>query len=120
MASNTLDRAKYAVSIPGRANIMFHNAKRRANCTITREWIENKLNLGVCEITGISFDLEPTLEFDSNPYAPSLDKINPKQKEYTPENTRVVLTAVNKALNEYGEKAMLPILKAMIKSIERN
>lgn len=123
MPSTPEQRKKYAATCKGRARKMWHNAKRRAGLktsevSITIEWIEEKLKKGVCEYTGLLFDLNASSEFSSNPYAPSLDKINPKIKDYTPENTRVVLTCVNKALNEYGEDTILPILKSMVSAIE--
>lgn len=118
MASTKKDRIKYAISISGRANILFHNAKRRNECSLTREWIEEKLKKGICEYTGLPFVFETTKKYTINPYAPSLDRINPKLKEYSPSNTRVVLASVNTTLNQYDEKEILPILKAMIKSIE--
>jgi hypothetical protein len=119
---NTYNKT-YSASIRGRAHKMLHNAKRRSKTTeipvtINLEWIENKLTCGICELTGMPFDLNPSKLFSSNPYAPSLDRINPKLKEYSPTNTRVVLAAVNIALNEYGEEHMLPILKAMVSKIE--
>jgi hypothetical protein len=102
---------------------MWHNAKRRSNkseakVTIDVNWIEARLKLGVCELTGLQFDLSSTSKFSSNPYAPSLDKIDSKIKDYTPENTRIVLAAVNTALNEYGEVVLFPILKSLLKAIE--
>lgn len=123
MPSTKEQRQKYAISYKGRATKMWHNAKRRSKTTgakveITIDWIAAKLEKGVCQHTGLPFDLNPADKFSSNPYSPSLDKINPKIKDYTPENTRVVLTAVNKSLNEYGEETMLPILKAMVSVIE--
>ena len=123
MPSNPEQRRKYAITHKGRATKMWHNAKRRAKTTeaevsITVDWIAERLTTGVCQYTGLPFDLNPVNEFSSNPYSPSLDKINPQIKDYTPENTRVVLTAVNKTLNEYGDQTMLPILKAMISAIE--
>jgi hypothetical protein len=123
MSSNTEQRKRYAASHKGRATKMWHNAKRRAQISNAKivvdvNWIMEKLMLGQCELTGLPFDLSPASDFSSNPYSPSLDKIDSKIKDYTSENTRVVLTAVNKALNEYGEQTMLPILKAMISVIE--
>lgn len=125
MPSTKAQRQKYAASSKGRATKLWHNAKRRSGdknseVTITIEWIVEKLNRGVCEYTGLPFDLNPDPNFNSNPYAPSLDRIDPKIKDYSPENTRVVLTCVNKALNEYGGEAVLPILKAMVSAIENN
>jgi hypothetical protein len=123
MPSNAEQRRKYAASHKGRATKMWHNAKRRATATgseviIDVNWIETRLVSGHCQLTGLPFDLSPISDFSSNPYSPSLDKIDPKIKNYTPENTRVVLTAVNKTLNEYGEQTMLPILKVMVSVIE--
>lgn len=127
MPSTPEQRKKYAASIKGRATKMWHNASRRSkrnkSCesfeiTITPEWIAKKLTIGVCECTGIPFDLSPTDKFSTNPYAPSLDRIDPTIKTYSPENTRVVLSCVNIALNEFGEQTVLPILKAMVAAIE--
>lgn len=124
MPSTTEQRKKYAASTKGRATKMWHNAKRRsektnANVSVDVLWITNKLNAGNCELTGLPFDLTPSSEFSSNPYAPSLDKINSKIKDYTPENTRVVLAAVNTSLNEYGTEIMIPILRALLTAIEK-
>lgn len=123
MPSTPKQRKKYALTYRGRATKMWHNAKRRSGLknsevTITVEWIEEKLKKGFCEYTGLPFDLNSSTEFSSNPYSPSLDKINPKIKSYTPENTRVVLTCVNRTLSEYGEDIILPILKSMVSAIE--
>jgi hypothetical protein len=82
--------------------------------TITREWIEDKLSQGFCELTKIPFDFEPPKDKNvTNPYAPSLDKIDSANPDYTPENTRVVLVGVNLALNTYGLDAMMPIFKKL-------
>ena len=98
---------------------MWHRAKDRAGtCEVTVDWIMDKLIKNQCEITGLPFDLTPTTKYQSNPYAPSLDRIDAKNKHYTPENTRVVLQAVNITLNQYGEQTLLPILKAMVTAIE--
>ena len=118
-------RKKWSVSPHGRANKLIHNAKRRCvksggKVTVTQEWIENRLNLGVCELTNLLFDLQPSKSDHSNAYAPSLDRIDSKNPNYSPDNTRVVLVAVNRALNEHGDKYLLPILKAMIAGIEKH
>ena len=60
---------------------------------------------GRCALTG----LEMTLEIGDGsrryiPFNPSLDRIDPK-KGYTKENTRLVCTIVNIALNQFGEDA---------------
>jgi hypothetical protein len=111
---------EYALSLRGRAVKLWHRAKyRTGGCDVTVEWIIEKLEANQCDLTGLPFDLTPTTgKYQNNPYAPSLDRIDSSIKTYTPENTRVVLAAVNTALNQYGTQTMLPILKAMVKAIE--
>jgi hypothetical protein len=121
--ASTLWRHNYKRTIRGRATVLYGNAKKRCKqkgveLHITQEWIEKHLKRGTCEITGIPFSFEPpTNEATRRPDAPSLDRID-KNKNYTEDNTRVILWAVNCALAEYGTETMLPILKAMVKGIE--
>ena len=74
-----------------------------------------KIQKGKCELTGLPFDLSTPQNTKNNPYSPSLDRIDSKNKNYTPENTRVVLSAVNMALNEFGLEVMKPIMKKLLK-----
>jgi hypothetical protein len=111
--------ANYVSSIAGKSSRLLSGCKRRAKLsggklTITREWLEDRLNKGVCELTGLPFNFSGRGKFSRQPYAPSVDKKDPQNPDYTPENTRVVLWAVNCAMAEYGEKIMLPIFKALI------
>ena len=107
----------------GRAKVLLDNAKRRCkeknvSINLTTEWIQNHLERGTCEITGMSFSFEPPPEgLTRRLDAPSLDRIN-KHKHYTEDNCRVILWSVNCALAEYGTETMLPVLKAMVKGIE--
>lgn len=87
---------RYRQTTRGRAHQLFHNAKSRAHkggqdFTITPAWIEERLIVGVCEVTGAAFELD----FKSA-RAPSLDQKEPGQG-YTPENTRVVTWFYNRA-----------------------
>jgi len=114
-------QAKSRLLPKGRASLMLSNCKERAKrhggkVTIDRNWIIAKLETGTCELTGLSFDLKPTEKGHANPYSPSLDRINSQNKDYSPENTRVVLQAVNMAINEHGLETVLPILKALVSS----
>lgn len=56
-----------------------------------------------CALSGMPFDVAANLEkeFSRNPYMPSLDRIE-SRGGYTNENTRVVLSALNYAINEWG------------------
>jgi hypothetical protein len=106
-------------SMQGRAKQLLRNCKRRhTDVGIDETWILDKLKQGTCELSGIKFDFSSHKKTHINPLSPSLDRINPI-KGYTKRNTRVVLSAVNFALNQHGEATMLPILEAMVKGIKR-
>jgi hypothetical protein len=110
-------------TIKGRACTLLANAKTRAKkdkaeVSIDIPFIIDGLQRGTCELTGILFDLLRTGENSKNLYGPSLDRRDSKNKNYTKENTRIVLYLVNNALNEFTEEQALPILKAMVKAIE--
>lgn len=96
----------------------FRSIKNDAECTITLDWIQSKLDAGVCELTGLPFDTDETLDTKNNPYSPSLDRIDSKNKNYTPDNVRVVLSFVNMALNDLGLDKAIPIFKALIEKYD--
>ena len=50
-------------------------------------------------------------------FAPSLDKINP-EKPYTVDNCRLVMVAVNFALNAWGDEVRLKLARAAIEAAE--
>lgn len=90
----------------GRARSLLNAARVRAkkyglSCTIDVPWIAARLEAGVCELTGIRFDFNPLPGSKINPFSPSLDRIDPKHG-YTPDNVRVLVTAMNVALNANG------------------
>jgi hypothetical protein len=122
--NGNLKKQKHVCTNSGRAVKLLQNAiarskKNKRKIEITKEWIEKKLEKGVCELTGIPFKLVLKGETHMNPCAPSLDRID-NSAGYTKTNTRVVLAAVNTALGEHGDKVMLPILEAMVKGIKKN
>jgi hypothetical protein len=109
-----------------RASLILRRAKNRCllkqkgQVTISVKEIEQKILRGVCEFTGLPFDLKQPVNTKNNLYAPSLDRIDNANPDYSSKNTRLVLVGVNQTLNEHGEKAILPILKAMVSTIEKN
>ena len=123
MANSSEYNTNYKRTTRGRAVKLYGNAvdrsrKRNVEVYITSEWIEEHLKRGTCELTGMPFSFEPPPEgWTRRPDAPSIDRID-KTKPYTPENTRVILWAVNCALAEYGTETMLPILERMVNAIK--
>jgi hypothetical protein len=111
----------YKSSISGKSTRLYSSCKRRVklsggNLTITKEWIEERLVKGICEVTHLPFNFSGRGEFTRQPYAPSIDRKDPKNPNYTLENSRVVLWAVNNTMAEYGMNIMLPILKAIVEN----
>jgi hypothetical protein len=69
--------------------------------------LQARLDMGACELSGIPFKqtMGPTT-YDS----PSLDRINPSEG-YLYGNVRIVCYAMNCALGNWGEEALLTILE---------
>jgi hypothetical protein len=98
----------WANTINGRVLHLLKHAKKRGQkngheVTITKEWLTAKLEIGLCESTGISFKKEAGTR---GPYTTTLDRID-NGKGYTEENTRVVIWAFNRAKGEWDEDVLL-------------
>lgn len=96
-----------------RANALLNVARHRAKtkgleCTVTVESLQPVIDAGVCQLTGIPFNLDDGKTWDS----PSLDRKN-NSVGYTPENTRVVLYCVNVMANVWGPEKILDIADAI-------
>lgn len=74
------------------------------------EALQDRIDVGRCELSGVAFDLSP----GRKPTSPSLDRIDPK-KGYTPENVRVICHALNAGLGDWGEDAFAMIVTEWIK-----
>lgn len=56
-----------------------------------------------CPLTGIKFFTQPAARSRQHPYAPSIDKIDPRGG-YTKDNCRIVIYAINVMLHDWGPK----------------
>lgn len=67
-----------------------------------------------CAVSGLKFNLEYDAEsrFTYNPFGISIDRTD-CAKGYCPSNVRLVLTAVNFALNDWGDDIFIEIAKAV-------
>ncbi len=88
---------------------MLNNARKRAvkdgiQCSITQDWIKEKLEKGVCEVTGILLELNVGNGKGSrkNSFSPSLDRIN-QTGDYSPENTRLTCWIYNRARGAFSD-----------------
>lgn len=76
---------------------------------LTVSWVQEALDSGVCEATGISFDLLSNRGWNT----PSLDQIQ-ANSGYIMENTRVILFGLNAACGNWGENKVIEMANAIM------
>jgi hypothetical protein len=112
---------KFYESVAGRAKTLFKGASRRVvdteNFDITADWIESRISLGNCEVTGIPFDFSQHPVYSKNPYSPSIDRVD-STKDYTKDNVRFVIWQVNMMRGEVSDEEMLVICNKFIEGIK--
>jgi len=91
--------------------VLLNNAKNRARAkglefSLTSEWLLERLEKGLCEVTGINF------EGYCSPFAPSLDRKDPN-KGYTEDNTQVVVWIYNRCKNTDSHEDVLRMALAL-------
>ena len=64
-------------------------------------YFKRTLEIGKCQLTGISFDLNTARSRVANPFAPSLDRIKP-ELGYVKNNVRIILWALNVGFSSWG------------------
>jgi len=110
---------KHYYTVAGRASRLISTAKCRAKkkgrCfTLTPEWAKERLEVGICELSGLPFELgEPTGKGRSAgplPYAPSIDRID-QDKGYTVKNSRMILNCLNAFKNIMSDDDMFKIMQ---------
>lgn len=114
---------KYYASQFGKARNLWLSAKKskaskRMSFTLTFEHVLEGVQRGSCAVTGLPFDLTPSINRYRNAYAPSLDRIDPKGP-YSNENVRVVLNQFNAMKGEISDFELYVIAKAFIERTER-
>ena len=102
----------------GRAESIFHSikntvkrkVKRGYKFTIDKGWILERLEVGVCEITGLKFDIFGETR---SLFLPSIDRINPKLG-YTHDNCQAVLYGYNAAKNVNTHEEVMQLARALV------
>lgn len=82
---------------------------------ITVEWIQEKLEKGKCEITGIEFSFDDNRSYRTctDPWRPSIDKIDPGGG-YTVDNCRLVIMMYNRAKGINTDEDVVKMVKALM------
>lgn len=101
-----------------RASRLFRAAKDRSKkknetFDLTLEWVSQKLEHGLCEKTGVPFDLTRHDTLLYNPFAPSIDKIDPS-KPYTLENSQMVIDWYNRAKGQHSESDFVDLCRLVV------
>lgn len=109
---------KHFQSLKGRAQSLLRCAQRSPDgCSLTLDWVMRGIERGMCPVTGIAFDLtnghQKITGRAKNPYAPSLDRINPKGP-YSPENTRLVIWQYNMMKGELSDGEIAYICELIV------
>lgn len=80
----------------GRARLLRNGAKNRSKDyeELALEPLAAAIRRGRCAVTGIRFELGPWPDYLKNPFAPSLDRIDPRFG-YRDDNVQVVIWAYN-------------------------
>jgi len=114
----TLDRYnKLPSSRPSQAyrrasSLMGAIRHRDPSTDLTTQWIADKIEKGVCEVTGIPFVLKKPTGAHRSPYTPSVDQIIPG-KGYTKDNVQIVIWMYNAAKGEWGHEDVMRMVKAL-------
>ncbi len=99
-------------------NIRSHAKRRGLGCTLTKRWLQEKLDAGHCEVTELKFDLIGGTRSRKHPFMPSIDRKDPNVG-YTEPNCRLVIWADNAAKSTWSDKTVLTVAEALVFSTKR-
>jgi hypothetical protein len=102
----------------GTLTALLNNASDRARrgnlpYDLDREWLAKKLEPMVCELSGLPLVRGPREKFRINPFAPSLDRIEPKLG-YLKSNVRVIAFIVNRSRSDFGDEILMKMAHALV------
>jgi len=78
------------------------------NVTITPDWIIERIEKGICEATGDKLTTQT-----KQPNTASLDRIDPNNPDYTPENSRIVTWQFNNMKGVYTDEEFIRVAKQL-------
>ena len=110
----------FYTTLHGRAVHMLNNAKRRAatkhvSIDLDVEWIEQKLMVGICEVTGLPLIIQENggKGHKNNSFSPSIDRIR-QDGPYSKDNCRITCWIYNRARGAFPPNDFETMLAALI------
>ena len=112
---------RYFYTLKGRSYHLRRNARRRAlqrglAFELEQSWILDKLEKGICDVTGLPFTFKTQEEYgkenNCQPFSPTLDR-EFSEYGYTHENTRVVVAVYNYAKMHWTDEDVMVMVRAM-------
>jgi hypothetical protein len=103
------------------ANRLMKRARKSARtkqfeCTITIDWVRQRLVSGVCEATGLPLEFNHRRGdngYYRSPWGPSIDKTNATYG-YTPDNARIICNIYNMTKGEGTDDQILEIARTLV------
>lgn len=118
--------ATYYMTTRGRASHMLNNARQRSKrlgvtCSLTSDWLQDRLIAGYCEVTEIAFDMTAGDGKGSrkNPFAPSVERKDPTGP-YSPENCVMTVWIYNRAKGAFRLEDLLTLARALVSAEVEN
>ena len=93
--------------------------KKQLDFDLTQDWLKERYNKGVCQVTGIPFSLETIEDPEANeciikrPFAPSIDRKDPS-KGYTQDNCQLVIWQYNQMKFLWSQKELVKFCRAVL------
>ena len=105
----------YKLTAAYRARRMYFSAKSRAEkynekFDLDQEWIKRTLDEGVCERSGVAFDLNYEKGKYTNAFGPSIDRID-SSKGYTKINCQIVCNMYNTGKGQHSDAEFIEFCK---------
>lgn len=111
---------KWSLSLDGTATLLLNYARDRSRrnglpFNLDRDFILEKLESGVCEISGIELERTYSGKYYTHPFSPSLDRRKPSAG-YVKSNVRLVCVAVNRAKCDWEDEILFKLAKRIVEN----
>jgi hypothetical protein len=115
-------------TVPGKARSLYQSARSSARernlpFDLTTLWIEERLNNGVCEVSGLPFSMTvggghlTCGAGNQNPFGPSLDR-RESAKGYTQENVQIVVWIYNACKQTHTHADVMTLARALVANVK--